>query len=148
MQMPIDPSSMTRRRKRVGPEALEEGLKTAMAVALETRTAKPSSLERVTVGITLYSRRSRSDQQQPLSEGVADPSGPGEEGQHHASPEPHAPDASFGPIHRQCCMGNCEKKPGSDADKPEAAFPKIGLRLSGFTTSNLKPFFRDGLTDF
>ena len=44
--MPIDPSLMTRWRKRVGPDALEEVLKATVAVALETETVKASSLER------------------------------------------------------------------------------------------------------
>ena len=48
-ELPIDPSSMTRWRKRVGPDTLEEVLKATVAVALETGTVKPSSLERVTV---------------------------------------------------------------------------------------------------
>ena len=52
-ELPIDPSSMTRWRKRVGPEALEEVLKATVAVALETGTVKPSSLERVTVDTTV-----------------------------------------------------------------------------------------------
>jgi len=44
---------MTRWRKRVGPEALEEVLKATVAVALETGTVKPTSLERVTVDTTV-----------------------------------------------------------------------------------------------
>ncbi|MEM9111895.1 MAG: IS5 family transposase [Planctomycetota bacterium] len=52
-EMPIDPSSMTRWRKRVGPDALEEVLKATVAVALETGTVKSSSLERVTVDTTV-----------------------------------------------------------------------------------------------
>jgi IS5 family transposase len=44
---------MTRWRKRVGPEALEEVLKATREVALETGTVKPSSLERVTVDTTV-----------------------------------------------------------------------------------------------
>ncbi len=52
-EMPIDPSSMTRWRKRVGPEALEEVLKATVAIALETGTVKPTSLERVTVDTTV-----------------------------------------------------------------------------------------------
>lgn len=52
-EMPIDPSSMTRWRKRVGPEALEEVLKATVVVALETGTVKPSSLERVTIDTTV-----------------------------------------------------------------------------------------------
>ncbi len=40
---------MTRWRGRVGPGAMEEVLKASVAVALETKTVKRSSLERVTV---------------------------------------------------------------------------------------------------
>ena len=51
--MPIDPSLMTRWRKRIGPGTLEEVLKATVAIALETETVKPSSLERVTVDTTV-----------------------------------------------------------------------------------------------
>ncbi len=51
--MPIDPSLMTRWRKRIGPDTLEEVLKATVAVALETETVKASSLERVTVDTTV-----------------------------------------------------------------------------------------------
>ncbi len=51
--MPIDPSLMTRRRKRIGPDILEEVLKATVAVALDAGTVEPSSLERVTVDITV-----------------------------------------------------------------------------------------------
>jgi IS5 family transposase len=44
---------MTRWRKRVGPDAVEEVLKATVAVALETGTVKPSSQERVTVDTTV-----------------------------------------------------------------------------------------------
>jgi len=52
-ELPIDPSLMTRWRKRVGPDAMDEVLKATVAVALETKTVKPSSLERVTVDTTV-----------------------------------------------------------------------------------------------
>lgn len=52
-KMPIDPSLMTRWRKRVGPDTLEEVLKATVAVALETGAVKVSSLERVTVDTTV-----------------------------------------------------------------------------------------------
>jgi IS5 family transposase len=55
-RLPIDPSLMTRWRKRVGPETMEEVLKATVAVALETKTVKPSSLERVTVDTTVQER--------------------------------------------------------------------------------------------
>ncbi len=51
--MPIDPSLMTRWRKRIGPDTLEEVLKATVAAALETETVKASSLERVTVDTTV-----------------------------------------------------------------------------------------------
>ena len=47
--MPIDPSLMTRWRKRIGPDVLVEVSKATVAIALETGTVKPSSLEGVTV---------------------------------------------------------------------------------------------------
>lgn len=50
---PIDASTMTRWRKRIGPEGLEEMLKASVDVALETGTAKPGSLERITVDTTV-----------------------------------------------------------------------------------------------
>ena len=56
--MPIDPSLMTRWRQRVGPDALEEVLKATLAMALETGTVKPSSLERVTVDTTVQEKAS------------------------------------------------------------------------------------------
>ncbi|MET3583798.1 hypothetical protein ABID19_006864 [Mesorhizobium robiniae] len=46
---PIDASTMTRWRKRIGPE----GPKASVDVALETGTAKPGSLERITVDTTV-----------------------------------------------------------------------------------------------
>jgi transposase, IS5 family len=44
---------MTRWRKRIGPEGLEEMLKASVGVALDTGVAKPSSLERVSVDTTV-----------------------------------------------------------------------------------------------
>ncbi|ESY63018.1 transposase [Mesorhizobium sp. LNHC252B00] len=44
---------MTRRRKRIGPEGLEEMLKTSVEAALDSGTAKPNSLERITVDTTV-----------------------------------------------------------------------------------------------
>ena len=52
-ELPIDPSLMTRWRQRVGPDAMDEVLKATVTVALETKTVKPSSLERVTVDTTV-----------------------------------------------------------------------------------------------
>jgi IS5 family transposase len=52
-QLPIDPSLMTRWRQRIGPEAMERILKATVAVALASKTVKPTSLERVTVDTTV-----------------------------------------------------------------------------------------------
>jgi IS5 family transposase len=54
--LPIDPSLMTRWRKRIGPEAMEKVLQATIEVALETKTVKPSSLERVTVDTTVQEK--------------------------------------------------------------------------------------------
>ena len=50
---PIDPSSMTRRRKRVGPEGMEEVLSATIGVAVAAQAVKESSFERVTVDTTV-----------------------------------------------------------------------------------------------
>ncbi|MGY3333466.1 IS5 family transposase [Mesorhizobium sp. USDA 4775] len=55
-EAPIDASTMTRWRKRVGPEGLEEMLKASVEVALDTGTAKPNSLERITIDTTVQPR--------------------------------------------------------------------------------------------
>ncbi len=52
-ELPIDASLMTRWRQRIGPEAMEQVLKATVQLALETKTIKPSSLERVTVDTTV-----------------------------------------------------------------------------------------------
>ena len=52
-EAPLDASTMTRWRKRIGPEGLEDLLKASVEVALDTGTAKPSSLERITVDTTV-----------------------------------------------------------------------------------------------
>ncbi|ESY64914.1 transposase IS4 [Mesorhizobium sp. LNHC252B00] len=52
-EAPIDASTMTRWRKRIGPEGLEEMLKASVEVALDTGTAKPNSLERITIDTTV-----------------------------------------------------------------------------------------------
>jgi len=51
-EAPIDASTMTRWRKRIGPEGMEELLKASVTAALDTETAKPASLERVSVDTT------------------------------------------------------------------------------------------------
>jgi IS5 family transposase len=52
-EAPLDASTMTRWRKRIGPQGLEEMLKASVGVALDTGVAKPSSLERVSVDTTV-----------------------------------------------------------------------------------------------
>jgi IS5 family transposase len=52
-EVPIDASTMTRWRQRIGPAGLEEMLKASVAVALDTGVARPSSLERVSVDTTV-----------------------------------------------------------------------------------------------
>jgi len=52
-EAPLDASTMTRWRKRIGPAGLEEMLKASVGVALDTGVAKPSSLERVSVDTTV-----------------------------------------------------------------------------------------------
>ena len=52
-EVPLDASTMTRWRKRIGPAGLEEMLKASVGVALDTGVAKPGSLERVSVDTTV-----------------------------------------------------------------------------------------------
>ncbi|WP_144862134.1 IS5 family transposase [Mesorhizobium sp. J18] len=52
-EAPIDASTMTRWRKRIGPEGLEQMLKASVDFALDTGVAKPSSLERISVDTTV-----------------------------------------------------------------------------------------------
>lgn len=52
-EAPIDASTMTRWRKRIGPEGLEQMLKASVDVAIDTGVAKASSLERITVDTTV-----------------------------------------------------------------------------------------------
>ena len=52
-EVPLDASTMTRWRKRIGPAGLEEMLKASVEVALDTGVAKPGSLERVSVDTTV-----------------------------------------------------------------------------------------------
>lgn len=56
-EAPIDASTMTRWRKRIGPEGLEQMLKASVDVALDTGVAKASSLERITVDTTVQPSR-------------------------------------------------------------------------------------------
>jgi IS5 family transposase len=53
---PIDPSLMTRWRKRVGPDEMDRVLKATVEMALASDTVKPSSLERVTVDTTVQEK--------------------------------------------------------------------------------------------
>jgi len=51
--LPIDPSTMTRWRKRVGPEGMEKVLAATVGVAVETGAVKESSFQRITVDTTV-----------------------------------------------------------------------------------------------
>ncbi len=53
LHLPIDPSTMTRWRKRVGPEGMERVLAATVGVAIETGAAKRGSLERISVDTTV-----------------------------------------------------------------------------------------------
>ena len=50
---PIDPSTMTRWRKRIGPEGMEKLLAETVSVALDKGVIKEGSLERITVDTTV-----------------------------------------------------------------------------------------------
>ena len=52
-QLPIDPSTMTRWRKRIGPEGMEKLLAATVGVAIESGSIKKSSLERIIVDTTV-----------------------------------------------------------------------------------------------
>jgi IS5 family transposase len=51
--LPIDPSTMTRWRKRVGPEGMEKVLAATVGVAVEAGAVKESSFQRITVDTTV-----------------------------------------------------------------------------------------------
>ena len=52
-ELPIDPSTMTRWRKRIGPQGMQEMLKATVEAALDSGAARPSSLERISVDTTV-----------------------------------------------------------------------------------------------
>jgi IS5 family transposase len=52
-ELPCDPSSLTRWRKRLGPEGLETLLSATIQAGLESGTVPPSSLERISVDTTV-----------------------------------------------------------------------------------------------
>ncbi len=52
-EAPIEASTMTRWRQRIGPAGLEEMLKASVGVALDSGMTKPGSLERVSVDTTV-----------------------------------------------------------------------------------------------
>ena len=52
-ELPCDPSSLTRWRKRLGPEGLETLLAATIQAGLESGTVRPSSLERISVDTTV-----------------------------------------------------------------------------------------------
>src|SRR5215212_158431 len=51
--LPCDPSSLTRWRKRIGPEGLEKLLAATIQAGLDTGTVRPTSLERISVDTTV-----------------------------------------------------------------------------------------------
>jgi transposase, IS5 family len=52
-QLPCDPSSLTRWRKRLGPDGLEKLLAATIQAGLDTGAVRPSSLERISVDTTV-----------------------------------------------------------------------------------------------
>ena len=56
---PIDPSSMTRWRKRIGEGGAEELLRETIAAGLKTRAVKPSQLRRVNIDTTVQEKHVR-----------------------------------------------------------------------------------------
>ena len=55
-QIPIDPSSMTRFRKRIGESGCEKILQVTVKVGLQSKTIKPADLKRVTVDTTVQEK--------------------------------------------------------------------------------------------
>jgi transposase, IS5 family len=52
-ELPIDPSSLSNRRKRVGPERLEKLLEATIHAALSMKALRPQELEQVNVDTTV-----------------------------------------------------------------------------------------------
>lgn len=55
-QIPIDPSSMTRFRKRIGESGCEKILQATVKAGLQSKTIKPADLKRVTVDTTVQEK--------------------------------------------------------------------------------------------
>jgi IS5 family transposase len=55
--VPIDPSSMTRWRKRIGESGAEGLLRETLDAGLKIKAVKPHQLKRVNVDTTVYRRR-------------------------------------------------------------------------------------------
>ena len=55
-ELPFDRSSMTRRRQRIGPEALEVLLAETVSVAVKSQAVSPRQLERITVDTTVQTK--------------------------------------------------------------------------------------------
>ena len=55
-EIPIDPSSMTRWRQRIGKEGAEELLKQTLETAIEEGHLKPSQCQRVSVDTTVQTK--------------------------------------------------------------------------------------------
>lgn len=58
-QVPIDPSSMSNGRKRIGIEGVEELRKETIQVGLHLKLSKPSQLKRIDVATTVQEKDSR-----------------------------------------------------------------------------------------
>lgn len=54
--LPLDRSSMTRWRKRIGPERLETLLADTLTIALDSGATRPTAMERVTIDTTVQTK--------------------------------------------------------------------------------------------
>ncbi len=55
-ELPLDRSSMTRWRKRIGAERLETLLADTLAIACDSGAVKPTAMERVTIDTTVQTK--------------------------------------------------------------------------------------------
>src|SRR5215469_2494537 len=89
-EAPLDASTMTRWRKRIGPTGLEEMLKASVGVALDTGVAKPSFAG---AGQCRHDGAAKSDcpsdRQPTVLEGASDPGASGKTAWRHAASEPY-----------------------------------------------------------
>lgn len=56
MSVPIDPSSMTRFRRRIGESGCEKILQATVTAGLNSKTIKPAHLKRITVDTTVQEK--------------------------------------------------------------------------------------------